>query len=269
MSEKASFREIDVFYRDQGAGIPIVLLHGYLESSEIWGHFAMLLADRFRVISIDLPGHGKSGIWGKEHHVDDLAASVVAVLDAGQIDKAFVVGHSMGGYIVMALADLYPERLLGYVLFHSTCYADSEEKKVNRDREISLVLCKKTQQIVKVNIPKAFADDNVETLREKVQFARSIALQNPDPGIVALLNGMKSRPDRSHVIRKAGLPLLLIGGMKDNYITSGVFEGLVGLAPHAEVVRLKESGHMGFMEEPEKSADAIRKFVEKNRPACG
>jgi pimeloyl-ACP methyl ester carboxylesterase len=269
MSEKASFREIDVFYRDQGVGTPVVLLHGYLESSEIWRHFAMLLTDRFRVISIDLPGHGKSGIWGKEHQMDDLAGSVVAVLDAGKIDRAFVVGHSMGGYVTLALADLYPERLLGYALFHSTCYADSDEKKVNRDREISLVLCEKTRQIVNVNIPKAFADDNMEPLREKVRFARNIALQNPDPGIVALLNGMKSRPDRTHVMSNAGLPLLLIGGMKDNYIPAGIFESLVGLAPHATVVRLEESGHMGFMEEPGKSADAIRTFVEKNRPANG
>jgi pimeloyl-ACP methyl ester carboxylesterase len=269
MSEKVTFREIDVYFMDQGVGIPIVLLHGYLESSEIWRHFAVLLADRFRVISIDLPGHGKSGIWGKEHHMDDLAGSVVAVLDAGKIDRAFVVGHSMGGYVTMALADRYPERLLGYALFHSTCYADSDEKKVSRDREISLVLCKKTRQIVKVNIPKAFADENVEPLRESVRIARNIALQNPDPGIVALLNGMKSRPDRTHVISNARLPLLLIGGMKDNYIPAEVFESLVRLAPHATVVRLEESGHMGFMEEPEKSADAIRTFVEKNRPAYG
>ena len=267
IEKRTVFKNIDVFYTDQGSGITIILLHGYLETVEIWEEFKPLLTDQFRVICVDLPGHGKSGVWGKIHDLGDLAGSVKAVMEAENIDRVFLVGHSMGGYVTIAFAELYPGRLLGYSLFHSTCFADSEEKKANRDREVSLVLCKKKQQIINVNIPKAFADCNVGRLRSHVSLAMRIALQNPDKGIVAVLNGMKSRPDRTSVLADPSLPLLLIGGMKDNYIPAEVFERLVGLAPHADVVRLNESGHMGFIEEPDLSAEAIGHFIEKNRPA--
>lgn len=267
IAKSTAYKDIDVFYTDQGSGTIVLLLHGYLETGEIWESFVPLLSDQYRVICMDLPGHGQSGVWGKIHDLGDMAGSVNAVLEAEDIDRVFLVGHSMGGYVTMAFADLYPERLQGYSLFHSTCFADSEEKKVNRDREISLVLCNKKKQIINVNIPKAFADCNVERLKSKVSLAKRIAMRNQDNGIVAVLNGMKTRPDRTPVLKDPTLPLLLVGGMKDNYIPAEVFEKLTELAPHADVVRMKESGHMGFMEEPELSAGALRNFIEKNRPA--
>jgi pimeloyl-ACP methyl ester carboxylesterase len=238
----------------------MVLLHGYLETSEIWQDFVLKFPDGIRVISMDLPGHGDSGTWGSVHRMDDLAASVRAVLDAEQVDRIFLVGHSMGGYVTMAFAELFPERLRGYSLLHSTCFADTEEKKTNRDREISLVLCHKLKQIINVNIPKGFATDNMERFAKEVERARQIAHQNPEEGVMAILNGMKERPDRSHVLKDPSLPLLLIGGMKDNYIPVEVFEKLVSMAPHATVLRLEESGHMGFIEEEE---EVVRVLVEK------
>jgi len=169
----------------------------------------------------------------------------------------------MGGYVTMAFAECYPENLLGYALFHSTCFADTDEKKVNRDREISLVLCNRKRQIITVNIPKAFADENVDRLEDQVMRAQQIALQNPDEGIVAILNGMKERVDRTHVLENPAIPLLLIGGMKDNYIPVDVTEKLAVLAPHATVFKLEESGHMGFVEEPGLSAEAIHSFAKE------
>ncbi len=260
--KKLAYRGTEVYYRDQGKGACLVLLHGYLETGEIWKDFATSLAVNFRVISMDLPGHGRSGRWGKTHSMEDLAGSVKAVCEAEGVDRIGLVGHSMGGYVTMAFAELYPDLLWGYSLFHSTCFADTDEKRVNRDREISLVRCGKKLQIVNVSIPKAFADDNTERLKKEVSFARDIALQCPDQGIVAILSGMKTRPDRTHVLSNPALPLLLIGGIKDNYISVEVFEKLGQLAPHAMAVRLKESGHMGFLEEPETAARAIRTFVE-------
>ena len=257
MHKKTTHKNIDVFYSDHGEGTCIVLLHGYLETRKIWNDFVKQFPIGFRLIAIDLPGHGDSGTWGGQHQMDDLAESVIAVLKAEQLDKVFLVGHSMGGYVVMAFAHLFSERLLGYSLLHSTCFADSEEKKLNREREISLVLCHKKRQIINVNIPKAFAEDNLERLEAEVEFARSIALENREEGIVAMLNGMKDRPDRTSVLQDPAIPVLLIGGLKDNYIPEEVFERLVSLAPHAKVLKLSDSGHMGFTEEPERVARAL------------
>jgi len=262
MEKTITYHGQEVRYRDQGSGSCLVFLHGYLESGEIWNGFADMFSPNFRVIVPDLPGHGVSGTWGKVHTMEELAGAVRAILQEEKIDKILLVGHSMGGYVTMAFADLYPESLLGYVLFHSTCFADSEEKKRNRQREISLVLCGKKCQIINVNIPKGFANDNVERLRNEVERVRDIALDNPEEGIVAMLNGMMQRPDRTSVLQDSSLPLLLIGGMKDNYIPAEVFERLVGLAPHARVLRLNGSGHMGFIEEPELAAGAIFRMLD-------
>ena len=252
MQKRIEYKGTRVVYTDRGEGPCLVLLHGYLESGEIWDNFAERIPQGYRLIIPDLPGHGRSGTWGAMHSMDDLAGAIKAILEAESIEKIFLVGHSMGGYVVMAFAELFPEKLLGYSLFHSTCFADNDDKKLNRDREISLVLCGRKRQIVLVNIPKSFSMDNVDLMPEEVERARRIALENSDPGIIALLNGMKARPDRAAVLKDPALPLLLIGGMKDNYMPPEVFDKLVALAPHAQVLRLEESGHMGFIEEPEK-----------------
>jgi len=260
MEKKTSYKGIDVVYDDHGKGICLVLLHGYLETRKIWQDFVLKFPDGIRLISIDLPGHGDSGCWGSIHQMDDLAASVLAVLEAEQLEKVFLVGHSMGGYVTMAFAELFPDRLLAYSLLHSTCFADTEEKKGNRDREISLVLCHKLRQIINVNIPKSFAGDNLDSLSTEVERAKQIAHSNSEAGVVAILNGMKDRPDRTHILKDPLLPLLLIGGLKDNYIPVEVFEKLVSMAPQASVLRLAESGHMGFIEEAEELVQALVKF---------
>ena len=263
MQKRINYKEVEVVYYDRGEGACIVLLHGYLETAEIWTGFADQFFERFRILTLDLPGHGQSGIWGKVHSMDDLAGSVYTILKAENIDKVFLVGHSMGGYVTMAFAELFPNKLCGYALFHSTCFADTEEKKRNREREISLVLCKRKRQIINVNIPKGFSDVNVDTMKSKVDRARNLAMSNPDQGIVAILNGMKERPDRTHVLKDPSIPLLIIGGMKDNYIPVDVYEKLVTLAPHAAVLKLEESGHMGFLEEPIVSAEAIANMMDR------
>ncbi len=262
MKKYILYKEVEVVYDDRGQGACILLLHGYLETAGVWESFTGRFLDRYRVITMDLPGHGGSGTWGKVHSMEDLAGSVCAVIEQEGIDKVFLVGHSLGGYVAMAFADLYPHYLSGYSLFHSTCFADSEEKRDDRDREIRLVMCKRKRQIILVNIPKGFADMNLDRLSNEVEQVKNMALSNSEEGIVAILKGMKERQDRTGVLQDPGLPLLLIGGMKDNYIPGEVFERLVNLAPHASVVRLLHSGHMGFIEEPEPAAAAIRAMVK-------
>ena len=104
----------------------------------------------------------------------------------------------------------------------------------------------------------------LNTMKREVDRARNLAMSNPDKGIVAILNGMKQRPDRTHVLKDPSIPLLIIGGMKDNYIPVDVYEKLITLAPHASVLKLEKSGHMGFLEEPEVSAKAIANMMRYN-----
>lgn len=122
-----SFKGGRIHYSDSGKGIEIILLHGYLESSEVWNGFTQKLAGSFRVISIDLPGHGLSDVYKETHSMEFMAEGVKSLIEKLGIDKIFLVGHSLGGYVTMAFLELYPETLAGYCLFHSHPFADTQQ----------------------------------------------------------------------------------------------------------------------------------------------
>lgn len=262
MEKRIEYQGIDLVYEVQGEGPALVFLHGYLESKEIWQHFTGLFADNYKVICIDLPGHGKSGILGECHDMDLMANAVDAVLMHEGVRESVMFGHSMGGYVLMEYVYNFREKLKGYCLFHSTCFADNEEKKNNRDREIGLVKCGKKNQIIHTNIPKGFADSNLEGMKTEIEHAKQIAMASPEEGVVALLRGMKNRKDHSEALRMINPPLLLIWGKKDNYIGEEAFRKLITIAPHASVIILQNSGHMGFLEETECVYSGITGFLE-------
>lgn len=261
MEKSIEYQGIKVHYSVAGKGRALLFLHGYLESSAIWKDFTERFTDHFQVICIDIPGHGASGILGPVHEMEEMARVAGAVLDAEKIDQVVVIGHSMGGYVTMEFLHVFPARTAGYCLFHSTCFADNEEKKMNRDREISLVMCGKKMQIIRTNIPKGFADTNVERLAPWVDRARQIAANTPDEGVIALLQGMKSRRDHSGLLGKSAPVPLLIWGRKDNYIGEEVFEKLRSIAQEAPVLILDDAGHMGFIEAPEQAYQGIIEYL--------
>lgn len=261
MKKIIQYKSISLNYSISGSGPALVFIHGYLESSNIWESFIPRFEKDFTVICPDTPGHGESGVLGEVHEMDEMASVVDAILIAEKIEKATLFGHSMGGYITMSFVRMYPEKLNAYCLFHSTPFADNDEKKRNRDREIALVNCGKKKHIIRTNIPRAFADDNIERLSDAVERAKEIAESCEDNGVVALLNGMKNRQDHSELLISGKIPSLIIWGRKDNYIIEEVFEKLKAVAPNSELLILDNSGHMGFIEEPDLAFEGIVSFL--------
>jgi len=260
MEKTILYKNSPVNFRSEGEGTPVILLHGYLESLHIWDNFADELKHFFRIITVDLPGHGKSGIINSTHRMELMADAVLAVADFLAIDKFIPVGHSMGGYVTLALAEKAMERLLGFCLFHSTPFADSEEKKENREREIDLVKQGKKELIVNINISKAFADDNLDFFEAEIIRAKEIALNTPDEGIIAALQGMKLRPDRTAIIEQSPVPVLWIAGKKDNYIDYNFIQSKASLLKNGKLLTIENAGHMGFIEEPMLSLKEILSF---------
>lgn len=248
---------------DTGEGTTLVFLHGYLESLEIWDSFLKYFEEEFRVIAIDIPGHGESDVFSGIHTMELMADTINLVLENLGIDKCFMFGHSMGGYITMAFYELYWDKLLGFSLFHSTPFADNEEKREARDREIELVQQGKKRLIIDINIPKAFATDNLEKFKDRLSNAKKIAGNCPDEGIIALLNGMKMRPDRSSLLKEAEIPFLYFLGKKDNYIPFDQIVERINLPSHTKMITLEDSGHMGFIEEAGIAAKSIKDFIEE------
>ncbi len=265
MIKTVVFENIEIKFSDKGSGTTLMLLHGYLESLEIWDGLAEKLSENFRVICPDLPGHGKSGILGEVHTMEKLAEGVLAVLDHCGIEKCFVAGHSMGGYTGLAMLENHSRRLNGLCLFHSHPFPDTKKTMNNRCREIVLVNQGKKELISRINIPKAFARENLESLRSEVQRATQIAIGTPDEGIIACLYGMMQRPSREKVLSKTNIPVLVIAGKHDDYISYDDVATKIPLSENSNFVTLENSGHIGFLEEPEKSLKALSDFVRENR----
>lgn len=256
---------------DSGKGaVTLVLLHGYLESLEIWEDFAKRLAPHYRIVAIDIPGHGISEVRGEIHTMDFLADVLKAVLDKLGVARCFVAGHSMGGYVAEAFAGRYPQMLEGLILFHSTPNADSEEKKENRRREIELIRTDRKELLASLFAPKGFAEENRRRLRDRIQQLEELTAATDDDGIVALLRGMIERRDMNDMLRALHVPQLFIFGRLDGFIPVDAAESLAAAHPQAEVAWLEHSGHMGFLEEPEAAERIVRSFVDRHSaPSAG
>ncbi len=263
MNRSIQFEGITVTYSVEGKGRPVVLLHGYLLSGEAWRPLSDLLTETFRVISVDIPGHGGSGVAGDTHTMEFIAEAVRAVMnDAGE-KKVLLAGHSMGGYAALAFAEKYPDMLAGYVLFHSHPYADAPEGILKRKREIEVVMAGKKNIMYPANISMMFAERNLKVMQAELAQLRKLASGNPAEGIVALLNGMMVRPQRTSVIEKGEVPLLWILGRDDRYFSPEAAMRSIRIPANAQVVILEKSGHLGFIEEPELSAELISAFARK------
>jgi pimeloyl-ACP methyl ester carboxylesterase len=158
---------------------------------------------------------------------------------------------------------MFPERLNGVVLLSSTPNPDSEDKKADRDREIALVE-KGHKDLLAQTAPNGFAADNLRRMRDEIAFLEEQIYVTEPEGVTALLKGMKARLDSNELLQKSTLPQLFILGKKDNYIPLERAEEMVANHPQAEVVWLENSGHMGFFEEPEATAEAIKQFLQKH-----
>lgn len=250
-----------IHYSDSGNGTVIVLLHGYLESSEVWNGFAEKLKSEFRIISVDLPGHGLSDVYGEVHSMEFMATAVKNLVDSLDLKKVFLLGHSLGGYVALAFLELFPEYLLGYCLFHSQPFADTPAALEKRRREIEIVKAGKKNMMYPDNIIRMFAPSNLEKFSDSLRKSKDIASQIPGEGITAILNGMMIRPSRLSFMEDGKIPCLWILGLMDNYIPCNIIRANVNLPPNARVIVLKESGHLGFIEEEENSLRAITEFV--------
>ena len=239
----------------------VVLLHGYLENMLVWEEFIPLIYKQVRVVILDIPGHGISEVKGAVHTMDYLSDVVAAALDNLGIEKAYFVGHSMGGYLSLAVCERHPEKVAGLVLLHSTPNADSEEKKKNREREISLVKSGKKELLAKVAPEAGFAVDNRRRCSAYIEDLVEMVHLTEDEGIVALLGGMIGRKDQNEMLKNLAAPQLFILGRKDGYIVPEVAEAMVAAHPQAAVAWMENSGHMSFIEEPQNCAAALLDFV--------
>lgn len=254
------YKNTKIAYSEIGKGTTVVLLHGFLENSTMWNAHVGELAKRNRVVCIDLLGHGLTDCLGYVHSMEDQADMIHHVLHELKIRKAILIGHSMGGYIALAFAELYPEMMKGLVLLNSTSRADSEERKTNRTRAIKAV---KQSYInaVRMSIANLFSEKNRELLVDEIELVKLEALKTPLQGIVAAQEGMKERKDREVILHFATYPMLLILGKQDPVLN---YEENKTQIENTKVELVTfDDGHMSHIENKEDLTKVLLGFLKR------
>lgn len=246
----------NIFCSEVGQGEPIIFLHGYALDHTIWEPVSEILKTRFRVIMPDLRGHGKSFCPAGIFTMQVMAEDVVRMMDRLQIEKAFIAGHSMGGYIALAMAEFAKDRILGLALVASHAYADSHEKKQARLADI-----RKLDQNEPEFILKGMAE-KLSKHEEVIKNCRQLFKHMSAQGIRGVLAGMAERPDRVSVLQSLKAPKLLIAGKQDQLIPIETARNLASSIEALQLFEIENAGHMPMMESPELTSEALITLIK-------
>jgi len=249
-----------VNYKIEGQGNPVVLLHGFLENLHIWNDFSKALSQNYRVIRIDLPGHGETQVSKEVFSMEFMADAVHQVLQKEKILKACLIGHSMGGYVALAYAEKYPEQVKGIGLFHSSAACDDAKGIENRLRSIQLIE-KDHSHFMHAFIPDLFTEKNRNLLKEEIaQLQKQAALISKE-NLIACQKGMMARKDYQHIIKNVSCPVMYIIGKQDPKIKPEKILQQAAQGKTVEILLLEDCGHVGFLEAPKESLRFLGSFV--------
>ncbi len=264
MNYSIIYKGTKINFKVEGVGQTVVLLHGYLETKEIWGRFATKLSENYKVVAIDLQGKCPK-VDGQDSAVgctmEGMADMVNDVITHTKSEKCAVIGHSMGGYVTMAFVEKYPEKVWAFSLFHSAPFADTDEKKSNRNREIALVKQGKKDQLYPVHFPKTFANDNVKNFGNEINNAIRRASKISTENIISIIEAMRDRKDRAEILANSTIPFLYVLGMKDNFIPPQILDK-IQFPVNTTQLLLHNSGHQGFIEEEQKAVKGVIDFLK-------
>lgn len=251
------FKSTHIHFTDNGKGQAVIFLHGFLEDARMWQGVKRYLPNTFRVICIDLFGHGQSDGIGYIYRMEEMAEAVESVIRTLRLRKVHLVGHSMGGYVALALAERNPDVIRTLSLVHSTARADGIRKKQDRDRAVVMVK-RDCEGFIKHAIPLLFSLEARKKQIKAIERLIKNAMQIRAGSVAASLEGMKIRPDREAILHFAPYPILLLAGVNDTVVSTQDMEEQM-LAEGVTGVWLP-TAHMGPWEMPKATAEVLHAF---------
>ena len=257
------FKNKTIHFRDEGRsnGHVMVMLHGFLQNLDVWSSFTLSFMKQLRIVSIDLPGHGYSECIGSVQTMEDMAEAVNAVLEELNIEHCVMVGHSLGGYVALAFAEMYPYKLKGLTLMHSHATSDTRESQVYRQHVCESVQLNRASYIVDF-VGSLFASENRMRLAQEIKDLQDDCLETTAESIMATQMGMAQRKSRLSVLEKLPVPILFIFGKKDPRLKLelGIAEAMI--PHHSEILILDGVGHMSHLEARDKVKARLFTFIE-------
>ena len=264
------FKNKKIFYRLEGKGKPVVLIHGFAEDGNVWNEQIDSLKENCLLVIPDLPGSGSSEMLDGKASIEDYAEFIKVLADeiiakkSEQNNSGFsLIGHSMGGYITLAFAEKYPELLNSFGLFHSSAYADSEEKVATRKKAIDFISKNGTEAFLKTSVPNLFCEETKKEKPELITQLLNIAKTISPGALVQYYEAMIARPDRTSVLKTFTKPVLFIAGKFDTAVPLQVSLEQFSMPSISIVHILRHSGHMGMWEEIELSNSYLSNFLNE------
>ena len=260
MPENNRTDQSGIFYRKTGSGPAIILLHGFPGSGILWRNIWDELSVLYTVIVPDLPGSGNSPLQGATG-ISDMAVMIKEIIDQEKIERALIVGHSMGGYIALAFAKLYPGSTAGLSLVHSTSEADDEEKIKNRKKAIALIQKGGKQAFINQMIPNLFSEATRKAHPEIVEKQATESMEMEEDGMINFYNAMIGREDTTGLLTAVSFPIQWICGLDDNVIP---YKKILNKSYKSDINFVSfyaNCGHMSMLEVPQKLTDDLISFT--------
>ena len=266
MKKSISYSNAVLVYYTYGEGLPVMLLHGFAETNSIWKNQTTYLSNYCKLIIPDLPGSGKSQMPGTSsinNSIEEFANAVHAIIQNENLEQCIMIGHSMGGYITLAFAEKYPEKLKAFGLFHSTAYADSDEKKIARKKGIEFIEKHGSYEFIKQSVPNLFTEDFKMKYPEIVSELIERYNNFHPRSLVSYYNAMMNRPDRTHILKDLKKTVLFIIGEKDSAVSLEHSLQQSFLPELCYIHILENAAHMGMFEDKNHSNEFLNEFLKQ------
>jgi pimeloyl-ACP methyl ester carboxylesterase len=295
------YQDCDIHYTDTGGDGPIiVLLHGFAETVAVWQQQVDFLKNHCRVIVPQIPdAHWQVSntpyytderltditsiaaplyqmpsaistttavqlpdiVYQLSSSIDAMATALHALIEHLTQQPIIVLGHSMGGYITLALAEKYPQVVKAFGFVHSTAFADTEEKKTTRRKSIEFIRKNGSEAFFKTSAPGLFSEASKKAHPEWLQQTVSMAAQFEPEILISNYEAMIARPDRTAVLSGSKVPVLFILGKEDKAAPAADVLQQVHLPQVCYFHLLENVAHMGMWEATEQVNTFILKFV--------
>lgn len=246
---------------EKGQGPALLFLHGFCESGEMWRHFADSLSNQYRVLCLDLPGFGNSTMTSSITSLEEVAEQLEDWMDALQIQNPIVMGHSLGGYVALALLERMGSRIQAIGLLHSTAYADDLEKKEMRNRTLTFLKKHGASKFVTSFVPQLFPEHRRMELDDELARAIEDGKRSSLEGLLAYTIAMRDRVDRLAVLQQFAGPKLLLAGTVDGSVK--IESSRAQQSAFTHYIELEGVGHLGMVEEKEKTLEVVLNFVRE------
>ncbi len=244
----------------RGKGPSLLLIHGLGLDRSIWREMAEKHLRGYQVILPDVRGHGESPVTAGETRIEDLAEDMLRLMDFLEIEKIVVGGHSMGGYIALAMAYQHADRLAGLSLIASRATADTPETKNLRGRMIQDIQTRGSRVLAESLAPRLSCNPHVQ----KQAFAM-IEKTNP-AGLIDALHALAERPNRLAFLPEISIPSQVVAGGDDQIVPLAEAKAMASLLSNCSCLEIPGAGHMPMLETPEILGEGLGLFMQTCYP---